>query len=62
MERVDFLDKPFVAASVVLGVGMLLTGTVVSYTLYSIRGLDNTLSVTGSAKQLTSRAQWARAV
>jgi hypothetical protein len=43
-----------------MGVGMLLTGTVVSYTLYSIRGLDNTLSVTGSAKQdvVADTAKW----
>ncbi|MDB5224409.1 MAG: hypothetical protein JWO43_31 [Candidatus Adlerbacteria bacterium] len=60
MDRIAFLDKPFVAAAFVLGVGLLLTGSVVSYTLYSIRGLDNTLSVTGSAKQdvTADTAKW----
>ncbi|HVV14941.1 MAG TPA: SIMPL domain-containing protein [Candidatus Paceibacterota bacterium] len=46
-----FLDKPFVLPAILLGIGLFLSAVAVSYTLYAIRGLDNTLSVTGSAKQ-----------
>ncbi|HVU79859.1 MAG TPA: SIMPL domain-containing protein [Candidatus Paceibacterota bacterium] len=46
-----FFDKPFVLPAIVLGIGIILSAAVVSYTLYAMRSLDNTLSVTGSAKQ-----------
>lgn len=55
-----FLDRPFVTPSFILGVGFILAAAVVSYALYSIRALDNTLSVTGSAKQevTADTAKW----
>lgn len=55
-----FLDRPFVTPSFILGVGFILSAAVVSYALYSIRALDNTLSVTGSAKQevTADTAKW----
>lgn len=55
-----FLDRPFVTPSFILGVGLILAAVVVSYALYSIRALDNTLSVTGSAKQevTADTAKW----
>jgi len=55
-----FLDRPFVTPSFILGGGLILAAVVVSYALYSIRALDNTLSVTGSAKQevTADTAKW----
>lgn len=55
-----FLDRPFVTPSFILGLGLILAAAVVSYALYSIRALDNTLSVTGSAKQevTADTAKW----
>jgi hypothetical protein len=44
-------DKQLVWAAGVLGVAVFLSALVVTSTLYKIRSLDNTFSVTGSAKQ-----------
>lgn len=49
--RVNFFDKPFVLPAILLSLGIFLSAGVVAYTLYAMRSLDNTLSVTGSAKQ-----------
>lgn len=38
-------------ASIVLAIGLLLSASIASGTFYKVRALDNTLSVTGSAKQ-----------
>jgi hypothetical protein len=46
-----FFDREFVWPAILLGVGLFISALAVSYTLYAIRGLDNTLSVTGSAKE-----------
>jgi uncharacterized protein len=49
-----------VAAAGVIAVGFLLCAIIGSYALYSVRALDNQLSVTGSAKQeiMADRVKW----
>ena len=56
----SFLNRPFVSAATVLGIGLMLGAGIVSYTLYAMRGFDNTLSVTGSATQQVTAdlAKW----
>jgi len=51
MAKENFFDREFVLPAILLGLGLFISAVAVSYTLYAIRGLDNTLSVTGSAKQ-----------
>lgn len=51
MAKESIIDRPFVLAAAVLGLGIFVSALAVSYTMYAIRSLDNTLSVTGSAKQ-----------
>lgn len=55
-----FFDRPFVTPSFVLGIALVLGASVVSYTLYHIRALDNTLTSTGSATQIVKadHAKW----
>ncbi len=43
--------NPMVAAASVLAAGFLLCAIIAGYSFYSIRAMDNQLSVTGSAKQ-----------
>lgn len=64
MAREGFFDRPFVLPALLLGAGIFLSASAVSYTLYAIRALDNTLSVTGSAKQeaKADRAKWSVSV
>lgn len=60
MAKESFIDRPFLLPSVVLGLGMFISAVAVSYSMYAIRALDNTLSVTGSAKQnvTADNAKW----
>ncbi len=60
MAQEKFFDKPFVLPAILLAVGIFAAAAAVSYTLYAIRALDNTLSVTGSAKQQVTAdtAKW----
>jgi hypothetical protein len=51
MARDTFFDRPFVLPAILLGLGFFISAVAVCYTLYAVRALDNTLSVTGSAKQ-----------
>ena len=50
--------------AVIVGASLVLCALVFSYTFYAARSLDNTLSVTGSAKQVATadRAKWTIAV
>lgn len=45
-----FIDRPSVAAALVVGVSLLVTGVIFSWSFYSARQGENTISVTGSAK------------
>lgn len=45
-----FIDRPSVAAALVVGVSLLVTGIIFSWAFYSARQGDDTISVTGSAK------------
>lgn len=56
----NFFDREFVWPAILLGAALFISAVAISYTLYAIRGLDNTLSVTGSAKQevKADRAKW----
>ncbi len=48
------LDKNLIRTSLILGACFIIGLIVVSYTLFQIKEADNTLSVTGSAKQSVS--------
>lgn len=46
-----FFDRDFVWPALLLGLFFFLSAGVVSYTFYAVRALDNTFTVTGSAKE-----------
>ena len=46
-----FIDRPSVAAALVVGLSLLVTGIIFSWAFYSARQGEDTISVTGSAKQ-----------
>jgi len=52
---------PFVVPAIMLGLGFFFSAGLISYTFYAVRSLDNTLAVTGSAKEAirADRAKWA---
>lgn len=45
-----FIDRPSVAAALVVGASLLVTGLVFSWAFVAARGTEDTISVTGSAK------------
>lgn len=45
------LQTPFVIPAIILGVALVFGTWSISYALYAIRGMDNTLTATGSAHQ-----------
>jgi hypothetical protein len=51
MAQEKFFDRPFVLPAILLSLGLFVSAVAVSYTFYAVRGLDDTLTVTGSAKQ-----------
>ncbi len=55
-----FIDRPSVAAAVVLSSALVVTGLIFSWAFYSARQGDDTISVTGSAKQevVADQAKW----
>lgn len=55
-----FIDRPSVAAALVVGASLLVTGIVFSWAFYSARQSDDTISVTGSAKTdiKADQAKW----
>lgn len=57
-------NNQFIAPAIVLGVALVVAAVVGSYTFYAVRSLDNTLSVTGSAKVAATAtiAKWSVAV
>lgn len=61
MDKDKILSIPFVVPAIVLSVGLILAATVGAITFYNTRTLDNTLSVTGSAKQqvMADSVKWA---
>jgi hypothetical protein len=50
----ELLEKSLIKTSVILGICFIVGLALVSYTLFQIKEADNTLSVTGSAKQSVS--------
>lgn len=50
----EILEKNLIKNSLILGICFILGLSLVSYTLFQIKESDNTLSVTGSAKQSVS--------
>lgn len=56
----NLLDKPFVPATLALGVCILLAGIIFSISFYSARSSTGAISVTGSAKQAVTAdlAKW----
>jgi uncharacterized protein len=55
-----FIDRPSVAAALVVGLFLLGTGIIFSWAFYSARQSDDTISVTGSAKMevKADQAKW----
>jgi hypothetical protein len=47
----EILEKSLVKTSIILGVFLIIGVSIISYSLYQIKAADNSLSVTGSAKQ-----------
>ena len=47
----EILEKSLVKTSIILGIFLIIGVSIISYSLYQIKAADNTLSVTGSAKQ-----------
>lgn len=54
-----FIDRPSVAAAMTIGVFLLITGIIFSWSFVAARGGDDTISVTGSAK-VAARADQAK--
>ncbi|MFZ3057774.1 MAG: SIMPL domain-containing protein [Minisyncoccales bacterium] len=50
----EILEKSLVKTSIILGIFLIIGVSIISYSLYQIKAADNTLSVTGSAKQSVS--------
>jgi len=50
----EILEKDLIKNSLILGICFIIGLSLVSYTLFQIKEADNTLSVTGSAKQSVS--------
>jgi hypothetical protein len=50
----EILEKSLIKTSVILGVFLIIGVSIISYSLYQIKAADNSLSVTGSAKQSVS--------
>jgi uncharacterized protein len=47
----EILEKTLTKTSIILGVFLIVGVSIISYSLYQIKAADNSLSVTGSAKQ-----------
>ncbi len=58
--RAYLTRTPIVVSAAVIALGLLVCAVIGSYTFYSIRAMENQLSVTGSAKQSikADRAKW----
>lgn len=54
-----FIDRPSVAAAMTIGLFLLITGIIFSWSFVAARGGDDTISVTGSAK-VAARADQAK--
>jgi len=47
----EILEKSLIKTSVILGIFLIIGVSIISFSLYQIKAADNSLSVTGSAKQ-----------
>lgn len=58
MNTID--NKTFTIGAVILSLGFVLSTIIGAYTFYEVRALDNTLSVTGSAKKsvVSDQVKW----
>jgi hypothetical protein len=56
----EILEKSLIKTSVILGIFLVIGVSIISYSLYQIKASDNSLSVTGSAKQAVSadKVKW----
>jgi len=50
----EILEKSLIKTSIILGVFLVIGVSIISYSLYQIKASDDSLSVTGSAKQAVS--------
>jgi uncharacterized protein len=50
----EVLEKSLIKTSIILGIFLIIGVSIISYSLYQIKAFDNSLSVTGSAKQSVS--------
>jgi hypothetical protein len=50
----EILEKSLIKTSIILGIFLVIGVSIISYSLYQIKAADNSLSVTGSAKQAVS--------
>jgi hypothetical protein len=50
----EILEKSLIKTSIILGIFLIIGVSIISYSLYQIKASDNSLSVTGSAKQTVS--------
>jgi hypothetical protein len=50
MNEYSFFKNPFVPLAFILGIALILATGVGAWAVFAVRGLDNTISVTGSAK------------
>ncbi len=50
MNEYSFFKNPFVPLAFILGIALILATSVGAWAVFAVRGLDNTISVTGSAK------------
>ncbi len=47
----EILEKSLIKTSIILGIFLIIGVSIISFSLYQIKAADNSLSVTGSAKQ-----------
>lgn len=50
MNEYSFVKNPFVPLAAILGLALILATGIGAWAVFAVRGLDNTISVTGSAK------------
>jgi len=56
----EILERSLIKTSLIIGACLIIGVAIVSYTMYQVRAADNSLSVTGSAKQTVTSdlAKW----
>ena len=64
MPREPFFSRPFVSASIVLAISFIVAALVLAFTLVSLRSLDDTITATGSSKEIVKAdsAKWSLSI